>query len=148
LATWESQPGYPWSGLNSYSQTGDLKYIESGYPEQWCADFASWVYNQAGYPLQSGSDWDISYVPNIQAVGEQNQNFHWHSDTSGYTPVPGDLAIHGIDHVNIVISVVGSTVTFIGGDQGNGPYPGGSIVSQVNTDGFYSSGITGYVSPD
>ena len=147
LATWESQPGYPWNGTNNYSTNGYLKYSQ-GAAEQWCADFASWVYDQAGYPLDPEPNWRVSYVPNIQAIAELNQSFHWHDSTSGYTPKPGDLADYGGGHVNIVIGVVGNNVTFIGGDQGNGPYPGGSIVSQVNFDGYFSSGITGYVSPD
>ncbi len=147
LALWESQPGYPWNGENSYSETGYLKYSE-GRHEEWCADFASWVYDQAGYPLQPDPNWNVSYVPNIQSIGEQNIKFHWHPAGSGYTPKPGDLAIHGSQHVNIFISSSGGTSTYIGGDQGNGPYPGGSIVSTDTESGYYSGGITGYVSPD
>jgi hypothetical protein len=87
-------------------------------------------------------------VPNIQAVGEQGGKFHWHSEDSGYTPKPGDLAIHGGNHVNIFITSSGKTAQYIGGDQGDGPYPGGSIVSTETGNGYYDNGITGYVSPD
>lgn len=148
LAIWSSQPGYPWNGPNTYSETGYLQY-SAGNHEEWCADFASWVYNQAGYPFSGGYNggWRISYVPNIQALGQQNGNFHWNPSTS-YTPKPGDLAIHGANHVNIVVSVNGSTITLIGGDQGNGPYPGGSIVSTEVISSVHADGITGYVSPD
>jgi hypothetical protein len=155
LTTWEAQPGYPWNGTNSYSETGYLKYSQ-GRTEEWCADFASWVYNQTGYPLQPDPNWNISYVPNIQSTSEQNQNFHWHDLTNpsdpdydpNYAPKPGDLAIHGADHVNIVVSISGRTITLIGGDQGNGPYPGGSIVSTQIATSPTGGGITGYVSPD
>jgi hypothetical protein len=147
LATWQSQPGYPWNGQNSYSETGYLKYSQNR-PEEWCADFASWVYDQAKYPLTPDPNWNIAYVPHIQAVGEQNQNFHWHPAVSGYTPKPGDLAIYGANHVNIVVSVSNNTFGYIGGDQGSGPYPGGSIVSTYTTNSPYDQGVSGYVSPD
>ena len=147
LSTWKSQPGYPWSGENNYSETGFLKYSQNR-SEEWCADFATWVYNQAGYPLNPDPNWNIAYVPDIQSVGEQDGNFHWHDGSSGYIPKPGDLAIHGSTHVNIFISAQGGVAQYIGGDQGNGPYPGGSVVSIETGSGYYDNGITGYVSPD
>jgi hypothetical protein len=144
LALWKSKPGYP---NPAYSQNGYLKYSQ-GRKEEWCADFASWVYNQAGYALQQTPSWNIAYVPNIQAVGEQGGKFHWHPKSSSYTPKPGDLAIHGAKHVNIYISSSGGNTQYIGGDQGDSPYPGGSIVSIETGNGYYDNGITGYVSPD
>lgn len=144
LALWKSQPGYP---NPAYAKKGYLKYSQNR-AEQWCADFASWVYDQAKYPLQPDPNWNIAYVPNIQIVGEHNKNFHWHPAGSNYTPKPGDLAIHGAGHVNIFISSSGNAIQYIGGDQGSGPYPGGSIVSTEAGNGYYSNGVTGYVSPD
>ena len=150
LALWESQPGYtPMGGPQfAFASTGYLKYSQNVH-EQWCADFVSWVYDQAGYPLQPNPNWKIASVAGIQAVGEQNQQFQWHPIGSNYTPVPGDIQIHGIGHVNIVVAVNGNTLTLIGGDQGNGPYPGGSVVSEYTDNNFYGgpNGITGYVSP-
>ncbi len=96
-------------------------------------------------PVQAGTS---SYVPDIQSIGQQNSTFHWHPASSNYVPKPGDLAIHGSSHVNIFISSSGSTAQYIGGDQGSGPYPGGSIVSIETGNGYYDNGITGYVSPD
>jgi hypothetical protein len=143
LKLWQSEPGYPHP---SFAQSGYLKYSQ-GRPEEWCADFATWVYNQANYPVDH-PDWNVAYVPDIQSIGEQNKNFHWHPASSGYTPKPGDLAIHGASHVNIFVSSSGNSATYIGGDQGDGPYPGGSIVSTETGNGYYDNGITGYVSPD
>ena len=153
LATWQSQPGYPWNGANTYSETGYLKYSE-GRAEEWCADFVSWVYNQANYPLAPDPNWDLPAVSEIQATGELNQGFQWHPSDSGYSPQPGDIAIYidpksGTDgHANIVVSVSNGQIQYIGGDQGNGPYPGGSIVSLVTSSGPYDNGIIGYVSPN
>jgi len=147
LAIWKSQPGYPWQGANSYSEKGYLTYSQNSVQE-WCADFASWIYEQAGYPLQPDPNWRIPAVVGIKAIGEQNQNFQWHPAGSGYVPQPGDLAIHGSAHVNIFISNQNGVSTYIGGDQGDGPYPGGSIVSIETGSGYYDDGITGYVSPN
>ncbi|HUC95917.1 MAG TPA: CHAP domain-containing protein [Candidatus Saccharimonadia bacterium] len=140
-----------WSGnLTPQDKQYYLTYTQ-GRPEEWCADFASWVYNEAKYPLQGGGSWSIPAVATIQSIGEANQNFHWHAAGTGYIPKPGDLAIHGGSHVNIVVAVNGMAVTYIGGDQGSGPYGGsdsGSVVSYDNEVGYYNAGITGYVSPD
>jgi hypothetical protein len=144
LALWSSQPGYPHP---AFSETGYLKYTQNRR-EEWCADFVSWLYHESNYPLQTGDNWSIPYVPNIEILGETNLNFHWHPTGSGYAPKPGDMAIHyNGGHVNIFISSSNGVNTYIGGDQGSGPYPGGSIVStEVGTDA--SLGVDGYVSPD
>ena len=144
LALWKSKPGYP---TPAFSQNGYLKYSENR-SEEWCADFASWAYHTANYPLQPDPNWNIPGVATIQSIGEKNTAFHWHPQSSGYTPKPGDLAIHGGNHVNIFITSSGNIAQYIGGDQGSGPYPGGSIVSIETGNGYYDNGITGYVSPD
>jgi hypothetical protein len=158
LSLWKSQSGYP---QPAYAATGLLKYTDGWY-EEWCADFVSWLYNQANYPFSGGSSggWRLAGVASIQALGEQNGNFHWHSADSGYIPSPGDLAIHSSNHVNIFISSSGGISTYIGGDQGNPPYgaplptqtppspPSGSNVSTDIESGYYGGGITGYVSPN
>ncbi len=147
LDLWKKQPGYDKAPNFPYAQTGYLKYSQNR-KEEWCADFVSWIYKQAGKPLGPGGNWAVPYVPNLQIIGEKNQGFHWHTPGDGYTPQPGDLAIHGGKHVNILVSVSGNKTTYIGGDQGPGPYPGGSIVSIEIGNGYYSGGVTGYVTPD
>lgn len=139
---WQSkqlQPGL--AGYGKYSQNHD---------ENWCADFASWVYDQAGYPLQPDPNWRVPGVIGIQAIGQKEQNFHWHPAGS-YTPKPGDFVIHGGDHVNLVSGVSGNKLTLLGGNQDAPPgqYPNGSSVTQYMVNGFSGvNGITGYVSPD
>ncbi len=152
LSIWESQPGYVASGSNSfsYAQSGYLDYSEN-IKEEWCADFVSWIYNQANYPLSTNGNWRVSSVAEIEAIGKQNGNFHWHNVSSGYIPKPGDIAVHGNQHVNLVVAVNNNQVTLIGGDQGvNVNYPGGSVVSEYTDNYLYngSDNITGYVSPD
>jgi hypothetical protein len=146
LALWDS--GKMSVGFRKDSPDSYTKYSQNSQ-EPWCADFASWVYNQAGYPLQPGSGWRVGLVANIQSIGEQNTNFHWHPVT-GYTPKPGDFAIHGSSHVNIVTDVSGTTVTLVGGDQhaNAAGAPNGTSVSQYKITSFDGDGTTGYVSPD
>ncbi len=159
LSLWQSQPGYtPLGGPGFiYAATGYLKYSQNSQ-EEWCADFASWVYNQAGYPIQPDPNWRVAAVQMIQSIGEKNQNFHWHPEP-GYTPKPGDLAIHlygstyAQSHVNIVVGVSGNNVTMIGGDQGPGlppspGTPGQTVVSEYTVNSFTGDSIIGYVSPD
>ena len=160
LAYWKRQPGYtsPYPGF-TFAATGFLKYSDQNY-EEWCADFTSWIYKQAGDPFSGGASggWRLPAVAEIQALGQAGGKFHWHPASSGYVPRPGDLAIHDSDgHVNIFISANGNVATYIGGDQGgvnqpSGAYgsknpPSGSVVSTDTETGFYAS-IIGYVSPD
>ena len=154
-----------WSSGQLLPADGFLEYSQNIYQE-WCADFVSWVYEQAHYPLHPDPAWRVASVAGVENVGQNNQNFHWHNltDSAGanydpsYVPKPGDLAIHRASHVNMVVAVKGSTVTLIGGDQTNPKVqnnnygtknpPSTSIVSTETVSNFTGDGITGYVSPD
>lgn len=132
--------------------------------EFWCADFASWVYKQAGYPFTGGTTggWRLPAVQSIRGLPDTDHRFIRH-DANGYTPVPGDLAIwdQGGSHVNIVTSVtVGSDgsitdITFIGGDQDVAPYGGpesASLVSKWSGSLFkiekrVGTRVSAYISP-
>jgi hypothetical protein len=135
---WENGSLKPGTDYHKYSQNRD---------ENWCGDFASWVYNQAGYPLTTDTkDGNVAYVPTFQDIGVADDLFHYH-DAASYTPRPGDLAIHGSKHVNIVTAVKGSTITLIGGNQATNDYTTSSV-TQYDISSRTSDGITGYVSPD
>jgi lysozyme family protein len=138
-----------WTSGQLKPGTGYLQYSENRR-ENWCADFASWVYNQAGValgPNQSPTNnWNVSYVPNLLAPPQDISKFTTHS-VNGYRPQPGDLAIHGDRHVNIVVGVSGSTMTLIGGNQGADDFNQSSVTTyQTN---FSDGGdITNFVSPN
>lgn len=139
LALWQS------GTLRPGKQTGYGKY-SMNRSENWCADFASWIYKQAGAPLAGGSG-NVAAVQRIKEIGIATGRWH---PKAGYTPKPGDIVVrqNGESHVNIVISQNNSGMTIIGGNQGGGG--GGfnaSKVSQYN-DRLGNSGITGYVSPE
>jgi ricin-type beta-trefoil lectin protein/CHAP domain-containing protein len=92
--------------LNNYSDG-------NGY-EEWCADFVSYVYQQAGYPFTGGerNGWD-----EYNSTDVQYENFTYHA-ASGYTPQTGDVAFfdYGAGHVEIV-AVGGTKPIFIYGDS-------------------------------
>jgi uncharacterized protein YbdZ (MbtH family) len=152
---WSSGQVTPAQGLFTYTQ---------GNSEEWCADFVSWVYMEAGDPFLT-PNWRISAVtvgtPNIQSLPQENPTFQIHS--SPYVPQPGDLAIIPAQHVELVISVNSAGITQIGGDEGsvaddpagyggdpnaNPPVPNESQVLESQVSGYYGMGITYYVSPD
>jgi hypothetical protein len=129
----------------------DAGHGAGGWCEEWCADFTSWIYKNAGKPFVPVR---IASVSEVQAMGQAGKGgWHYHS-SSGYTPKPGDLAIHkggGVSHINMVVNVSGTTVTEIGGDQGHGPYGGAHSRSDVSKHvwhGFSAYHTVGYVTPD
>jgi|HubBroStandDraft_1064217.scaffolds.fasta_scaffold12002_3 hypothetical protein len=104
------------SGCNKY--TGALYGASSGcasgygnkgdYGFAWCADFAEWVWQQAGANI-SGLNSDAY---SFYAYGVANGT--WHAAGSGYTPQPGDAVVYGLNtstdyaaHVGIVASAPG-----------------------------------------
>jgi hypothetical protein len=126
--------------------------------EEWCADFAAWVWKQAGaevaYKLAPGyvnSDSASFYVWGID-------HGTWHAVGSGYTPQPGDVAVYGLnlssvtaDHVAIVTSATSrpDAPDVINGD---GDRTGFSVVeagiNQEYADVHGHGGrLSGYVSP-
>lgn len=113
---------------NSDNDSATCKYQGSGCPpgEEWCADFVSWIYNQAGMPFTGGLDggWRI---PGAAAVADWfKANGIWINNPAAPVPVndpkapqPGDLVYYPDNggHVNIVVSYDGKTVTTVGGNQ-------------------------------
>jgi beta-N-acetylhexosaminidase len=148
LSDWKSKTDYDKSGTGfAYAKDGYFKYSQNR-TEDWCADFVSWVFKEAGKPL-SKSDWNVSLVADVAQIGKQSgSGFTWHGADDNYTPQPGDIAVHGSSHVNLVVDVSGGQVTYIGGNQGGPPYPGGSRVTEYTNNNFYTGGVTGYVSPE
>ncbi len=108
-------------------------YTDGSSYEAWCADFVSYVYKEAGYPLVSAYDgWDENNANNLQ-----NYSFTKHLATSGYIPKAGDIAYfdYSSGHVEMVVSG-GKTPTFIYGNSatidpvtGNGQMEANTIIS-------------------
>jgi hypothetical protein len=126
--------------------------------EEWCADFAAWVWKQAGaevtYELAPGylnGDSASFYVWGVD-------HGTWHPVGSHYAPQPGDIAVYGLDttavtavHVAVVTAATGNDASpdVINGD---GDRTGHSVVevgdnqasADVKGDG---APLSGYVSP-
>ena len=136
---WQSHSVKHANLLNTYSDG-------NGY-EEWCADFVSYVYKQAGYPFMNGerSDWDEYYAPNIE-----NQGFTYHS-AANYTPQAGDVAYFDYNggHVEIV-AVGGSKPIFIYGDSGtiDKTTGNGDMAENTITNDGYSGQVLYYLSPN
>jgi hypothetical protein len=137
--TWQTATPSHESLLNTY--TDGAAY------EEWCADFVSYSYKQAGFPFTNGeaNGWDES---NANLV--QYQGFTKHS-ADNYTPQPGDIAYFNYSggHVEIVISG-GKHPTFIYGNSaitdpttGNGEMEANTIIK----DGSLGN-LVYYLSPN
>jgi hypothetical protein len=147
-ALWKAGNLKPGTDFHKYSQ---------GRNEDWCADFASWVYNQAGYPLVDKNQGTVPAVNGIWSIGTAGNavtgKFRFHS-SGGYTPQPGDMAIHkggpsDVSHVNIVSRLEGSEAWYIGGNQGRGPFTNSSVTEyKSGFAGTVKDPIVGYVTPN
>jgi hypothetical protein len=142
LVKWQQGTMKPGTDFYTYSH---------GLDQEWCAYFASWIFNQAGYPLSSASGGVVGAVKGIRDIGESGGKFEYHPAGS-YQPIPGDIVVYqnGWSHVNIVVSVNQNddSLIVIGGNQ-DGPSTANtsSRVSQWNTKDFAGAHISGYVSP-
>jgi hypothetical protein len=160
----ESQLGYRTDPPNTYCNKYSA-YWGVGTPcggglrsEEWCADFAAWVWQQAGalvtYHFATGdlNSASASFYEWGLAHGT------WHPVGSGYTPQPGDVAVYGLDTTTVVAAhvavVVGDTPGARGPDvvNGDGDHTGFSVV-ETGTDQFQADTkgggepLSGYVSP-
>lgn len=157
-----------WTGTLSLSDLDYFTTYTEGRHENWCADFVSWIYNQAAYPISgSSTNWDWPGVAEIHSAAQNGTiGFTWHPIGSGYTPQPGDLAPLSSPgdpdyHIEMVVSVNGPTITYIAGDTGGG-FPNGKDgyggTGAPGTPGYQSystvsettsqADITGYASPN
>lgn len=123
------------------AQPAGTKYSQ-GNNEPWCADFVSWVFNQAGVPLENPNNgyWRI---PGTYTLREyyQSQNRFKAAD-SGYNPKVGDIMLYDNpspfgQHTNIVIKNANGIVTTIGGNE-----PGGIRI--VQHEAKEAAGFIGY----
>ena len=115
-----------------------LQYTE-GLREEWCADFVSYVYREAGQALSnpySGS-WRIPAVTSLRLYFASNDRYR---AAGSYTPRPGDVAIYGGRHTNIVVAVDGNTMTTIGGNENN-TIMRMSIPYRAGSDGLTGFGL-------
>jgi hypothetical protein len=161
----ESQAGYRTDPSNTYCNRYSAYWVSgmadcgnNNLDEEWCADFAAWVWRQAGvtftYQFINGD------------VNSSSASFYewgaahgtWHPIGDGYVPQPGDVAVYGLDAAALTavhVAVVTSVTTGDAGPNvvnGDGDRTGFSVV-ETGTDQVYAdthsrdARISGYVSP-
>lgn len=167
VAIADSQVGYstdpPHSYCNRFSahwNAGSTNCPGGEMSEEWCADFAAWVWQTAGVQLTYG------YNPgqiNARAASFYMwgiANNHWHPVGSGYVAKPGDVAVYGLslgaDPSAVHVAVVTDDLRGRRGPDvvnGDGDRTGFSVVEigtdQTHADTGHNHDFTlaGYVSP-
>jgi CHAP domain len=165
VAIAESQLGYvtdpPSTYCNKYSAywvSGDSDCGNSNLAEEWCADFAAWVWKQAGagvtYQYLNG---DLnSSAASFYEWGAARGT--WHPVGSRYKPQPGDVAVYGLDKASLVAAHVAVVIGYTPGARGpiavngDGDLTGFSVVEVANDEVVAdthpgSAELSGYVSP-
>ena len=115
----ESQLGYvtdpPSTYCNKYSAywvSGADDCGNSNLAEEWCADFAAWVWKQAGA--------DVTYQYINGDLNSSAASFYewgsakgtWHPVGSRYKPLPGDVAVYGLDKAGLVAAHVAVVIGY------------------------------------
>jgi Ricin-type beta-trefoil lectin domain/CHAP domain len=147
VACYADQEWTNWQSSSSNHEALLNSYTDGAPYEEWCADFVSYIYKEAGYPFTGGetNGWDENIADNIQ-----NENFTMHQAGS-YVPVAGDVAFfdYAGGHVEIVVSG-GKTPTYVYGNSaiidpttGNGEM----AANTISNDGAAGQ-VTYYLSPN
>jgi CHAP domain len=109
--------------------------------EAWCADFATWVWRQAGVSTIGR----IAWVPALVQWGKQHGTWKAGADNN---PRPGDFVIFSGLHVGIVETVRSSgVITIIAGNTGTENVARRGPASWDNGTAMGPAAISGYVSP-
>jgi hypothetical protein len=162
----ESQLGYSTDPSNTYCNKYSA-YWSSGastcgngdLAEEWCADFAAWVWQKAGVPIvYQYINGDLnSSAASFYEWGQAQGT--WHPVGRGYTPQPGDVAVYGLDPGALVAAHVAVVIGYQHGQRGpiaingDGDLTGFSVV-EVRTDEYDAdtqpddAPLSGYVSPN
>lgn len=161
----ESQVGYRTSPTNSYCNkfsafwgAGTATCGSGLRSEEWCADFAAWVWYKAGA--------HVTYSYTTGDVNAAAASFYywavahgtWHAVDSGYVPQPGDVAVYGLNVTTGTASHVAVVTSYTSGAKGpnavngDGDTTGFSVV-EARTDEYRADvpgragALSGYASP-
>jgi hypothetical protein len=161
----ESQVGYRTDPVDTYCNrysafwgSGTADCGNGNLAEEWCADFAAWVWRQAGA--------SFSYQFINGHINSSSASFYewgiahgtWHPVGDSYVPEPGDVAVYGIDRTTVTADHVAIVTSITSGDagpnvvNGDGDRTGFSVVETGNDQLYADTGtrgarISGYVSP-
>jgi len=162
----QSQVGYSTDPSNTYCNKFSAYWVSGtndcgngNLDEEWCADFAAWVWKTAGATV------DYQFIHGD--LNSSAASFYewgaargtWHPVGTGYTPQPGDVAVYGLDVPILFAQHVAVVTSYTPGDRGpnvvsgDGDHQGFSVVEagedDVVADIPHASGapLSGYVSP-
>jgi hypothetical protein len=161
----EGQIGYMTDPANTYCNkysaywySGTSDCGNSNLDEEWCADFAAWVWQKAGA--------EVTYQYVNGDLNSSSASFYewgvahgtWHPLGSGYVPQPGDVAIYGLDIAQLIAAHVAIVVGYVPGDKGPIDVNGdGDLTAfsrvELRADEYYADAdpkgapLSGYVSP-
>ena len=117
-----------------------VRMYTEGNREEWCADFVSYVYLKAEQPFTNSTtgSWRIPSVRSLGYYFQAQGRFH---SARTYTPKPGDVAIYGSGHTNIVVAVENGMMTTIGGNEYN------TVYKDTISHTYGTRGLTAFGSP-
>lgn len=108
------------------SDTTVMKYTE-GNEESWCADFISWVREQAGVPWAHPETqyWRISGVGTVKDYYLAANAYLEADKLDGYIPKLGDVAFYygetpdggSSEHIALVLGIKGDRLLTLGGNE-------------------------------
>jgi hypothetical protein len=160
----ESQLGYRTDPTHSYCNKYSA-FWGAGAPcghglrsEEWCADFAAWVWRKAGAVF--------TYADAPGDINASSASFYlwasahgtWHPAGGSYLPQPGDVAVYGLDPTTETAAHVAVVTGFHSGARGpdvvngDGDRTGFSVV-ETGTDQYRAdtpgtvAPLSGYASP-
>ncbi|MEV4425971.1 FG-GAP-like repeat-containing protein [Streptomyces sp. R-07] len=123
------------NGACDTNSAGGSGYYGSCSGEAWCADFAKWVWDQAGV--------------NVTGLTAGAGSFGQYNGGLTSTPHVGDAVVFNYngagyaEHVALVKSInADGTITTIGGNQS-----GAVTLGTISNGYYYSQKVSGYVSP-
>ena len=119
---------------------GGVQYLA----EDWCSDFAQWVWQASGANVSDVSAWSFNFIVNGENLGTF-QPGATNDPQPGDAVVWGDMAAGYGQHVGIVSAVSGSQISMISGNWGDEVADSGFFNPATYTVEGYP--ILGYIRP-
>lgn len=110
---------------NPVSYDTTVMHYTEGFKESWCADFVSWLRNEAGVPFEHP---ETGYwrIPGVSTMRDYYRAYNAYFAVGEYTPKLGDMAFYegetpdgqNSEHVAMVLGVTDDTTLLtIGGNE-------------------------------
>jgi hypothetical protein len=159
------QVGYRTDPANSYCNrfsaywsAGSTTCPAGERSEEWCADFAAWVWRRGGARFTYGYGPDEIDAAAASFYRWGLAHHRWHPVGGGFVPEPGDVAVYGLDPVTGTAVHVAVVTGYQAGARGpnvvngDGARTGFSVV-EVGDDEYKADihgpggPLSGYVAP-